>query len=204
MYGTVAHLKVIPGRRHELNELLDDRPVPVVAGWIANYLLEIDDDPDHAIFVSVFDSRESYHANAASSEQHERYRRLRERLTEDPAWTDGEIFPYMSFRQPPAESRLYGSVARMAVKPGARQALNDFLEAATVRFDQVRSMQAGYLVLAENDPDLAVMVGVFDSEEAYRANSESPEQHQRYLEMRSLLTQDPDWYNGYITSFLRF
>jgi hypothetical protein len=49
-----------------------------------------------------------------------------------------------------------------------------------------------------------LLVTIFDSAETYRANSESPEQHRRFLEWRSLLTRDPDWYNGYVTPHLRF
>ncbi len=37
---------------------------------------------------------------------------------------------------------------------------------------------------------------VFESREAYRANAESSEQHQRYLEMRELLAEDPEWFDG--------
>jgi hypothetical protein len=37
---------------------------------------------------------------------------------------------------------------------------------------------------------------VFDSKEAYEANANSPEQHQRYLEYRDLLAADPEWHDG--------
>ncbi|HEX5912986.1 MAG TPA: hypothetical protein VFY54_07660, partial [Rubrobacter sp.] len=59
-------MRACPGRRDDLSDLFDDRPVPVVSGWIANYLFALDDDPDRAILVSVFDDRETYRANAAS------------------------------------------------------------------------------------------------------------------------------------------
>jgi len=35
--------------------------------------------------------RETYHANAASPEQHARYLRLRALLTAEPEWHDGEV-----------------------------------------------------------------------------------------------------------------
>lgn len=54
---------------------MDSDPVPVVSGWIGNYVFEVDEDADHAIFVSVFDDRETYHAN--SSGQQERYKGTR-------------------------------------------------------------------------------------------------------------------------------
>jgi hypothetical protein len=204
MYGTIAHLKVLPGRREELGHLFDDRPVPVVSGWIANYLFEVDGDPDHAIFFAIFDDRETYRANADSASQNERYQRLRALLIEDAQWNDGEINPYMSFRQPAADATLYGTVAHLPVAPGLRQTLNDYMESRTVFMDEVPGMLAGYLLFAENDPDLVLMAGVFDSPDSYRANSANPDQHARYLKMRALLTGDPEWFDGYVTPYLRF
>lgn len=37
---------------------------------------------------------------------------------------------------------------------------------------------------------------VFESEEAYRANSTSPEQHRRWQQLRSVLDADPEWHDG--------
>lgn len=42
------------------------------------------------------------------------------------------------------------------------------------------------------------LVGVFESREAYRANAASPEQHQRFLQLRALLEADPEWHDGAI------
>ena len=204
MYGSVAHLKAIPGKRKALKHLMDSDPVPVVSGWIASYLFELDENLNHAVFMSVFDDRDTYHANAASPAQHERYEEMSALLTADPDWNDGEMFPYMSFRDASADSLLYGSVAHLNTLPGACDAVNDLLERATEVLDTVPGMLAGYLLLAERDPDLAFMLSVFDSPESYRANSENPAQHERFLEMRSLLTKDPEWHSGYVTPFLRF
>ncbi|HET9199542.1 MAG TPA: hypothetical protein VFO84_01015, partial [Dehalococcoidia bacterium] len=73
-----------------------------------------------------------------------------------------------------------------------------------VAWDSIPGLLAGYSLLAEKDPGQVFLVAIFDSPETYRTNSESPGQHQRYLEWRSLLTRDPDWYNGYVTPYLRF
>jgi hypothetical protein len=51
----------------------------------------MDANPDEYYLVVGFESKESYTANAASPEQHERYQRYRAWLTEDPEWHDGEI-----------------------------------------------------------------------------------------------------------------
>ena len=39
-------------------------------------------------------------------------------------------------------------------------------------------------------------MAVFDDEASYKANADSPDQSQRYLELRALLDDDPDWMDG--------
>jgi hypothetical protein len=48
----------------------------------------------------------------------------------------------------------------------------------------------------EADPSQFIMATVFRSREAYVANADSPEQHERYLALRSLLAADPEWLDG--------
>jgi hypothetical protein len=49
-----------------------------------------------------------------------------------------------------------------------------------------------------SDPQAFMLVVGFESEEAYRKNAESPEQHARYEKYRALLDADPEWYDGEI------
>jgi hypothetical protein len=51
------------------------------------------------------------------------------------------------------------------------------------------------------DPDLFYLTAVFESEEAYRANAASPEQHERFMQLRALLLTDPEWHDGEIIDF---
>mgnify|MGYP005865419391 CR=1 FL=1 len=92
MYGTVALLRVQPGRAADMVEEVraedQDAHMP---GYIAQYVYRMDAEPDLYWLVVLFQSRETYQANAASPEQHARYLRLRALLTEDPQWHDGEI-----------------------------------------------------------------------------------------------------------------
>jgi hypothetical protein len=204
MYGTVAHLTATPGKRHLIGGLMDARDAPPAAGWIGSYLYEVDDEPDHAILVALFDDRQSYHANAASKEQDERDLALRAVLASDPVWHDGEMLPYMSFRSPTPGSRPYGAVGHFAVAGQRGVVLRDHIHASDVAWDSVAGLLAGYTLLAEKDQGLMLLVAIFDSPASYRANSESADQHQHYLQWRSLMTCDPDWYNGYVTAYLRF
>lgn len=40
------------------------------------------------------------------------------------------------------------------------------------------------------------LVAVFDDEASYRENADSPEQNERFMQMRALLADDPDWMDG--------
>jgi quinol monooxygenase YgiN len=96
MFGTVARIKVKPGREQELlavgeqwtqwlREHADD------AGWLADYLFRLEGRPGEYITVGIFRDRESYFRNANDPETDRWYRRWRELLEADPEWNDGEI-----------------------------------------------------------------------------------------------------------------
>jgi hypothetical protein len=51
----------------------------------------MDSDPNEYYLVAVFDSKESYFANANSPEQDARYRKMLDLLTSEPEWHDGEV-----------------------------------------------------------------------------------------------------------------
>ncbi len=92
MYGTIALLRVLPGQEAAL--LAEVRAEDLEAhmpGHVAQYVYRADADPHCYWLVVLFESREAYHANAASPEQHARYLRLRALLTAEPEWHDGEI-----------------------------------------------------------------------------------------------------------------
>ena len=90
---------------------------------------------------------------------------------------------------------MYGSVARIRVKPGQEAELRRLGREAAAQipgfvFEHVYRTDAGaneyYLVVG------------FESERAYRANAASPEQHRRYEAYRALLAAEPEWHDGEI------
>jgi quinol monooxygenase YgiN len=93
-------------------------------------------------------------------------------------------------------SSMYGTVARLRIKPGQ--------EAAFRQLGQEMNAEAppgyvfSYVYRMDADPHEILLAVGFESEEAYRANAESPEQHQRYEQLRSLLDADPEWRDGQI------
>ena len=88
MYGTIAKLKAKPGAVDELRKMTDGRKIP---GYIASYAYQSDDNPNELWLVAIFKDKETYVANADSPEQDQYYQMMRQKLSADPEWHDGEI-----------------------------------------------------------------------------------------------------------------
>jgi hypothetical protein len=52
----------------------------------------------------------------------------------------------------------------------------------------------------DGDPGVLFLVAVFESKEAYWANAQSPEQHERFTRLSALLLEEPAWHDGAIIS----
>ena len=96
MYGTVAKLTVKPGKFEEMMALMDsytdDSP-----GAVAIYGFRQDSNPEEAYMIAVFESKDSYFANAERPETNASYEKMMEYLEEEPQWNDGEIVYTKSF-----------------------------------------------------------------------------------------------------------
>ena len=90
---------------------------------------------------------------------------------------------------------MYGTVARIRVKPENRDQLRKVTERQG--YDQVSGFVSSYL-LFEDDGDTAWIFAIFRDREAYRRNADDPAQHERYLEYRALLEEEPEWHDGEI------
>jgi|SRR5689334_8474752 quinol monooxygenase YgiN len=91
MYGTVARMRVKEGMQDRASQLMEEQNARPTAGLLADYAFRTDADPNVYYIVAIFESKESYWANAQSPEQDAQYRALREILEEDPEWNDGEV-----------------------------------------------------------------------------------------------------------------
>lgn len=88
MYGTVARLRFDPANGDSVVTNIMAQPMGVDGFERGEVMLS--NTPGEAWLVAVFRDKESYTANADSPEQHERFMKFREFLTEDPEWHDGE------------------------------------------------------------------------------------------------------------------
>jgi hypothetical protein len=98
MYGTIAKLKAKDGVVEHIRKMEAQRH-PM--GYMGTFIYQSDNDPHEIWMIAMYDSKESYWANAKSSEQDREYFELRKLLLAEPEWHDGEIvFAIESIPQP--------------------------------------------------------------------------------------------------------
>lgn len=91
MYGTVARMMVKSGMEAQFQQIANEIGMGRAPGQVAVYAYQMDRNSREYYLAAVFESREAYHANAASPEQHERFMKLMSVLESEPEWNDGEI-----------------------------------------------------------------------------------------------------------------
>jgi quinol monooxygenase YgiN len=95
---------------------------------------------------------------------------------------------------------MYGTVARMRARPGAIEQLKEF--ANRERGNAPPGSVALLVFQMDADPNELILVAAAESEEAYRANAESPEQHEVFLEMMQYLEAEPEWNDGQVVTYM--
>lgn len=94
MYGTVAQLRLKPGKLDEAMKMAEEwerEHGQKIDGFVQALIFQMDDNPNEVWMVDIFENRETYHANASRPEQDEWFQRMRSHLAEEPVWHDGEI-----------------------------------------------------------------------------------------------------------------
>ena len=91
MYGTVARLHLKPGMEPQMQELMQEYERLALRGHVRTTVYRMDAGSNEYYMAVVFEDRESYRANAASPDQHDRYERMVAILDGEPGWHDGEV-----------------------------------------------------------------------------------------------------------------
>lgn len=91
---------------------------------------------------------------------------------------------------------MYGTIARLRLKSGAKDELSQL--AHDYRAVNIPGLVFEHIYRMDAGGNEYFMVVAFESREAYLANANSPEQHDRYLRFRELLEADPEWHDGEI------
>ncbi len=89
---------------------------------------------------------------------------------------------------------MYGSISRWLVKDGKQGELEQLAD--ELMRDRPSSSRSVHVYRSDADPREYWVAGVFESREAYAANSASPEQGARFQRLRELLESDPEWHDG--------
>lgn len=91
------------------------------------------------------------------------------------------------------EVALYGTIAKMKLKPGAEDKIMRLMEGPQAGRE---GHVATYVFKSDADPDVHFITTVFESKDAYKKFSDSPEQGRLFGQMRELLAADPEWHDG--------
>jgi heme-degrading monooxygenase HmoA len=91
------------------------------------------------------------------------------------------------------ESAVYGTVAKMKLKPGAEDKM---MKAMGGDEGSPEGHIATYVFKSDADPNVHYVTTIFESKGAYKKFADSPDQDKRYQQMRELLAADPDWHDG--------
>lgn len=91
---------------------------------------------------------------------------------------------------------MYGTIARVKIDPTKVEELKALGDSMGTAPGQI----ARYVYQMDADPGELFLVAVFESKEAYWANARSPEQDKRFMQLRALLLEDPQWHDGAIVS----
>ena len=94
---------------------------------------------------------------------------------------------------------MYGTVARLRVKPGTEAELMALSNDPA--YTQVPGWVSTCVYRMDSDPNEFFLTVVFESKEAYFANATSPEQNERFLQLRALMASDPEWHDGEVVDY---
>jgi len=89
---------------------------------------------------------------------------------------------------------MYGTVARMRVKPG----MGAQLEQLSSEYESldVDGHVATYVFKLDSGPDDYYLIAIFRDRESYTTNAGDPAQDARFRRMREVLADDPKWHDG--------
>src|SRR3981081_999695 len=91
------------------------------------------------------------------------------------------------------EVALYGTIAKMKLKPGAEEKMMQSMEGSDAGRE---GHVATYVFKSDADPNVHFVTTVFESKDAYKKFADSPEQDKRFHQMRELLAAEPDGHDG--------
>jgi quinol monooxygenase YgiN len=91
---------------------------------------------------------------------------------------------------------MFGTIARYRVKPGHAE---DFMsQMKAFEGDPPDGWVYHTIFRSTKDPNEIWLSVVFESEDLYKKNADSPEMDKDYREMLKLLQGEPEWHDGHV------
>jgi quinol monooxygenase YgiN len=91
---------------------------------------------------------------------------------------------------------MYGTVARMKVKPGELEQLQKALGDWGDQDPKEVGAVATYVYKLDSDPNELIMAVLFKDKKTYLANADDPKTDEWFQRMRAHLESDPEWSDG--------
>ena len=91
---------------------------------------------------------------------------------------------------------MYGTVAKMLVKPGMEQKLIELSKSEDML--GIPGLVSTFIYKMDDDPNEYYLAVIFESKDAYTKNADSSEQNARYEEYVQCLEGAPEWHDGEI------
>lgn len=95
---------------------------------------------------------------------------------------------------------MYGTVARMKVKPGELEQLQKAMAEWDAQGNEVDGAIATYVYKLDNNPDELIMAVLFRDKASYMKNADDPKTDEWFQRMRAHLEADPEWSDGEVIS----
>jgi quinol monooxygenase YgiN len=93
---------------------------------------------------------------------------------------------------------MFGTVAKMKLKPGAFEKMQQVMQAQEVR--QVDGYLFTAVYRSQSDPNEMWLTVGFKDEASYRANADNPETDKMAQQFQQMLDAPPEWHDGEIVS----
>jgi quinol monooxygenase YgiN len=194
MYGTIARMRIKPGGMEALQGTMGGSEQPSGAGGFCVFQMDADSNEIYAM--AIAESEGAYRAFSESPEANAAYMERLQWIEGEPEWHDGTVIEHAHY-DPPNGAKLYGTIAELCVKPGGVEALR----MSNGDGEAPDGAVAYFVFQMDADPRELYLVAISESEEAYRASSESAESHRRYLEMMKWMEAEPRWHDGRVLDY---
>ena len=91
MFGTVARIRIKPGKTEEMKAIAAEITDADPPGFVSNYVLRSKDDPNEIWLVALFESEQAYYDNAERPETNAQYEKWMQLTDGQPEWHDVHV-----------------------------------------------------------------------------------------------------------------